>query len=104
MVLEISLNGKSDTATRIKRRESYRKTREKLVKVYQEHGDKALHCTLVGSGRYFTGITPSGKQVEFEINQGYAERSRDCGCLKIEGNTVFTSGRLEKCFTYILEN
>ena len=77
----------------------------KLEKVFIEHGEKALAMHFVQKGHSFEGVTANGKKWMLEGNNGWTERSRYCGTLWIEGTgTVFTSGRLDKVFDYILNN
>ena len=92
-----------DLTERIKRSNSYQKEFELLSKVFFEHGEKALAMNYMQYGRNFEGVTASGKKWILERNHGWAERSRNCGSLWIQGEgTVFTSGRIDKVFDYIL--
>lgn len=78
---------------------------EKLQKVFIEHGEKALAMHFIQKGCDFEGVTANGKKWMLERNNGFTNRSRYCGTLWIEGTgTVFTSGRLDKVFDYILNN
>ena len=78
---------------------------EKLAKVFLEHGEKALALHYTQRGRTFEGVTAGGRKWVMEGNNGWTERSRYCGTLYIEGEgTVFTSGRLDKVFEYILNS
>jgi hypothetical protein len=93
----------SDLTDRIKNARRWESEYEKLAKVFLENGEKALALNFVQKGRYFEGVTASGKKWELEGNNGWTERSRYCGRLWIEGEgTVFTSGKLDKVFDYIL--
>lgn len=47
------------------------------------------------------GITPSGKKFSFWINNGYTERSWHCYSLRIDGNTIFTSGEFWRCYNTV---
>lgn len=88
---------------RINNAQRWDKEYEKLQKVFEEHGEKALAMNFVQKGRFYEGVTASGKKWELEGNNGWTERSRYCGRLWIEGEgTVFTSGKLDKVFEYIL--
>ena len=83
----------------------YRKMREDLFKIAEREGEKALATTMIACGRSTNGVTVSGKRFEWEGNHGFAERSRYCGSLWIEGKgVVFTSGTITKVIEYILNN
>ena len=47
---------------------------------------------------WVVGYTPNGKRFCFIINNGYTERSWHCYSLRIDGNTVFTSGEFWRCY------
>lgn len=90
---------------RIQMGSAWEKQYEKLAKVFLEKGEKALSMNFTQHGRTCEGVTASGKKWILYGNCGWTERSRYCGTLYIEGiGTVFTSGRLDKCFDYILNN
>ena len=90
---------------RIRRASAWDKSFEKLSMVFFEHGEKALALNYTVDGWLIKGITASGKRWNLERNNGYTSRSEYCGTLYIEGiGTIFTSGRLEKCFEYVLNN
>lgn len=94
-----------DLTERIQRSAEWRKQYEKLAKVFFENGEKALAMNFMQYGRTFKGVTASGKVWILEGNNGWTQRSRYCGSLFIEGEgTIFTSGRLDKVFDYILNN
>lgn len=94
----------SDLTERIKNATRWEKEYEKLAKVFLENGEKALAMNFIQKGRFYEGVTASGKKWELEGNNGWTERSRYCGRLWIEGEgTVFTSGKLDKVFDYILK-
>ena len=87
-----------------KARAAWDRSYERLSKVFLEHGEKALAMNFMQYGRSFRGITASGKRWILDANNGWTERSRYCGTLWIEGEgTIFTSGRLDKVFDYILQ-
>lgn len=93
----------TDLSDKIKRASNYQKEFELLSKVFFEHGEKALAMHYVQRGQDFEGVTASGKKWLLERNNGWTERSRHCGSLWIEGEgMVFTSGRIDKVFDYIL--
>lgn len=48
------------------------------------------------------GKTPSGKHYVFYGNDGMTKRSRYCYTLRVDGETVFTSGEIETVIHYIL--
>ena len=90
---------------KITARDKYNKLREKLFKIAEQNGEKALTLTLIQNGNTATGVTANGKKFVWTINYGYSKRSRYCGSLYIEGiGTVFTSGTVAKAFEYILNN
>lgn len=90
---------------RIQNQSQWDKQYEKLAKVFLEHGAEALSLNFTQKGNWFEGVTVSGKKWILEGNHGWTERSRYCGSLYIEGiGTVFTSGKLDKVFDYILNN
>ena len=90
---------------KITARDSYQKMREKLFKIAEKNGEKALVLTVIQEGRTSTGVTANGKKFVWYGNDGYTMRSRYCGTLYIEEvGTVFTSGTIAKAFEYILNN
>ena len=94
-----------DLSERIRMRAAYDRNFEKLAKIFYEHGEKALAMNFTQHGRSIRGVTASGKRWELYGNNGWTERSRYCGTLYIEGEgAVFTSGRLDRVFDYILNN
>lgn len=94
-----------DLSDKITARDKYNKLREKLFKIAEKNGEKALVLTLVQDGNSATGVTANGKKFIWYANNGYSIRSRYCGSLYIEGvGTIFTSGTVAKAFEYILNN
>lgn len=94
-----------DLSNKITARDKYNKLREKLFKIAEKNGEKALTLTMIQNGNTASGITANGKKFVWTINYGYSIRSRYCGSLYIEGiGTVFTSGTVAKAFEYILNN
>lgn len=95
-----------DLSARITARSKWDKQYEKLAMVFFEHGEKALAMNFSKvNGNSFQGVTAGGKRWILEGNNGYCERSRYCGSLWIEGEgCIFTSGRLDRVFDYILNN
>lgn len=90
---------------RINAASKWDKAYEGLAKVFLEHGEKALAMNFIQLGGTYKGVTANGKTWILERNNGYTQRSRYCGTLYIEGiGTVFTSGKLDKVFDYILNN
>lgn len=53
---------------------------------------------------YIYGKTPAGKGFWANANNGLTTRSRHCWCLKIEGETLFTSGTLTTVLETIAAN
>lgn len=93
-----------DISQRIKESKKYSTLREKLFKMAEKQGLKALQLTLIDEGNVKRGITPNGKKVVWYGNNGMTERSRYCGTLVIDGETIFTSGTVAKVFEYLLNN
>ena len=94
-----------DLTERVQARARWQKEYEALAKVFLEHGAEALSMNCYQRGRDFEGVTVNGKKWTLDMNHGWTERSRYCGALWIEGEgTIFTSGRLDKVFDYILNN
>ena len=94
-----------DLSDKITARDKYNKLREKLFKIAEKNGEKALTLTLIQDGNTASGVTAQGKKFIWSANFGYSIRSRYCGSLYIEGiGTVFTSGTVAKAFEYILNN
>lgn len=83
---------------------AYTSARRELQQLAQKYGDEVLTGQLLNYGRWAEGYTPSGKRVHFELNRGATKRTFYCGTLKIDGKTIFTSGRIGKCFEYIFNN
>lgn len=95
----------SDITGRIRKGEAWQRQFEKLSKVFFERGAEALAMHFTQRGGTFEGVTAGGKKWILEGNNGWTERSRYCGTLFIEGEgTIFTSGRFDKVFDYILTN
>lgn len=93
----------SNLTERIQKRSAWNKQYEKLAKLFLENGEKALSMVFTQNGRTFRGVTVSGKRWMLDGNNGWTTRSRYCGTLYIEGEgTIFTSGRLDRAFDYIL--
>jgi len=95
-----------DLTERIQIASRYDKQFEKLAMVFYTNGEKALalNYTQIG-GNSFKGVTASGKRWVLEGNMGWTNRSRYCGTLYIEGEgCIFTSGKLDRVFDYILNN
>ena len=90
---------------RIRSNANYRETKERLLKIAEKEGVKALCSVVIMTGKHCTGLTANNKKYIWEGNSGYTERSRYCGSLYIEGmGTVFTSGRIEKAVEYLIKN
>ena len=90
---------------RITSNSRYQKMRDELFKIAEKEGMEALSLTMISAGRSNTGVTAAGKKFIWEGNNGFAERSRYCGSLYIDGiGTVFTSGTIAKAIEYIIKN
>lgn len=53
---------------------------------------------------YIYGKTPTGKKFWANANNGLTTRARHCWCLKIDGETLFTSGTLTTVLETIAAN
>ena len=92
-----------DTVAKANAIARWQKEYEQLAKVFLEHGAEALSLNYTQVGNSFEGVTVSGKKWTLYRNHGFTSRSLHCGTLYVEGTgTVFTSGRLDKVFDYIL--
>jgi len=79
------------------------KAKDDLWKLVNKYGPDVITgdaMVFYGSGRA-EGYTPKGKRVEWYRNHGHTRRSLYCGTLFIDGETIFTSGTVAKCFEYI---
>ena len=95
----------SSLSERINNATQWQKQYEALAKVFLEHGEKTLSMHYIQRGSRCDGVTVSGKKWIYEGNNGFTSRSRYCGSLYIEGEgTIFTSGRIDKVFDYVLSN
>jgi hypothetical protein len=76
--------------------------KEELMKLEFEQEQKEwLKDGIKLEGRYF-GTTPSGKSFVISRNSyGYTRRSLHCYTLKIDGQTIFTSGLFWRCYSVI---
>lgn len=102
--LNASIKG-LDLSARIKARDQYDKLVEKLFKIAEKYGEKALMFTLIQDGSFCSGVTVNGKKFRWTPNCGLSMRSRYCGDLWIDGiGTVFTSGSVAKVYEYLLNN
>ena len=96
---------KMDLCDRIKERDRYDKLRDKLEKIAEKYGEKALTLTLIQDGNSVKGVSACGKTFFWTPNCGLEKRSRYCGSLYIDGiGTIFTSGTITKVFEYVLNN
>lgn len=55
-------------------------------------------------GSFFTGWTKNGKRFFIDGNCGYTSRSRHCYTLKINGETIFTSGEFFTAYRYLMKH
>lgn len=94
-----------ELSDRIKARNQYSKMKDKLLKIAEQGGEKALTVTMIREGNISTGITAQGNRFTWVGNTGYTTRSWHCGTLTIDGQgTIFTSGSVAKALEYILNN
>ena len=54
------------------------------------------------NAHFVNGTTPNGKRFVVYINNGWTDRSRYCFTLRINGNTLFTSGTFQKAYATIV--
>lgn len=101
---EDAVKGIESLSERINRRGQYNKQFDKLVKVYEKSGEKALAMNYMDCGAIKKGTTPNGNNWVLEMNNGYTARSRYCGTLYINNKCIYTSGTVAKAFEYILNN
>lgn len=87
---------------RIKANLMYDKMQTKLEKTISKIDNTNISITVEGSTIF--GTTKRGKQFYFVYNTGMDYRSRVCGSLSIDGETVFTSGTVAKMAEYIVNN
>lgn len=86
-------------------RRAYEKARSELWALVKKYGEDVINGgALLISCDTAHGYTPQGKRVVWYGNRGYTTRSRYCGTLVIDGETIFTSGKISKCFEYIYNN
>lgn len=50
------------------------------------------------------GTTPSGKRFSILLNNGWTERSHHCYSVRIEANTIFTSGEFWRAYQTVKNN
>lgn len=53
---------------------------------------------------FIYGTTPSGKSFMISSNDGYTERSWHCYSVRINGNTIFTSGEFWRAYNTVKAN
>lgn len=53
---------------------------------------------------FIYGTTPSGKSFMISSNDGYTERSWHCYSVRINGNTIFTSGEFWRAYNAVKFN
>lgn len=91
------------TPEQMNEKRQWDKARDDLWKLVEEYGIEVITgeaMVFYGSSRA-EGYTPKGKRAEWYRNHGYTRRSLYCGRLNIDGETIFTSGTVAKCFEYI---
>ena len=93
-----------ERASEMERKMLAKKSEEEYQKWLEEFKAECLKDGVViedASNWFVRGITPSGKRFFFVINSGYTERSWHCYSLRIEGNTIFTSGEFWRCYNTV---
>lgn len=53
---------------------------------------------------YMTGFTKNGKKFFLDGNNGFTNRSRHCYSLRINGNSIFTSGDFVTAYRYLMKH
>ena len=77
------------------------KTKEELQKLEFEQEQKEWAKDGINlEGRYW-GSTKSGKRFWIYGNSGYTERSWHCFTLRVDGETIFTSGEFWRAYGYL---
>ena len=93
------------TAKEIAWLEAAQASEEKYLKWLEEFkADCAKDGVLIEEAEhnYVRGLTKTGKRFILYINNGWTERSFHSYTLRINGNTVFTSGLFSTCYGYIV--
>ena len=93
------------TAKEIAWIEAMQKSADKYEKWLEEFkADCAKDGVLIeaATGNYVKGLTKNGKTFVLYLNNGYTERSLHSYTLRINGETLFTSGLFGTCYGYIV--
>ena len=80
------------------------KKREELWKLEFEAEQKEWAKDGITLESRYSGLTPNGKKFVIYGNCGWTERSRHCFTLKIDAQTIFTSGEFWRCYMTIKKN
>lgn len=80
------------------------KAKEEFAKrTFEEEQKEWAKDGIQLEGRYY-GITPSGKTFNIYGNNGFSDRSWHCFTLRINGETIFTSGEFWRAYAIIKKN
>ena len=80
------------------------KAKEEFAKrTFEEEQKEWAKDGIQLEGRYY-GITPSGKTFNIYGNNGFTDRSWHCFTLRINGETIFTSGEFWRAYAIIKKN
>lgn len=84
-----------------KREQEYKEWLEQFVKACAEDGIAIDTKLIKPSNNIVCGTTPKGKRFCWELNNGTTERSWHCYSLRIDGETIFTSGEWWRCYNVV---
>ena len=80
------------------------KAKEEFAKrTFEEEQKEWTKDGITLEGRYY-GTTPSGKTFNIYGNNGFTDRSWHCFTLRINGETIFTSGEFWRAYAIIKKN
>ena len=80
------------------------KAKEEFAKrTFEEEQKEWAKDGIKLEGRYY-GVTPSGKTFNIYGNNGFTDRSWHCFTLRINGETIFTSGEFWRAYAIIKKN
>lgn len=77
------------------------KRKEELMKLEWEQEQAEWLKDGIKLERRYAGETPKGKRFVIYGNCGWTDRSRHCFTLRIDGNTIFTSGEFWRCYAVV---
>lgn len=83
--------------TEIKHKTAEEEIERQKAETIEEWAKDGITVTEITS-RYIIGITPSGKRFSIYSNNGFTDRSRHCYTMRIDGETIFTSGEFYRAY------